>query len=298
MTPAELAGALWRALAIGGAILAVSIAMLREPGSSIRSGPAVALGLALWFAPPALLSLTPKYQMELGPGRGYLPVLVQVFGVALLFACCLRALLRAAAARSRAAAIATIGLASFGAAFVGGVTAFNNFRVLGIQQPERAVRSLLEAGAARGVFSGVPAGSSVLFWDRDVEWSTAVPLFGVPWVELMLADRTDRRYDARVESLRAPDQSIVFSRVLKSGEVYQVPAKSGLSLRTGNAGALEIAVDGKPAPSIGGLGTDVGGCRLAAPEGRRRLGSVRGSPRPRPGAFGQQPRRPARVGGG
>src|SRR6185437_12084437 len=55
--------------------------------------------------------------------------------------------------------------------------------------------------------------------------------------------------------VRAPDQSIVFSRVLKSGEVYKVPAKPGLFLRTGNAGALEIAVDGKPAPSIGGVGT-------------------------------------------
>jgi cytoskeleton protein RodZ len=54
--------------------------------------------------------------------------------------------------------------------------------------------------------------------------------------------------------VRAPDQSIVFSRVLKSGEVYQVPAKAGLFLRTGNAGALEIAVDGKPAPSIGAIG--------------------------------------------
>ena len=55
--------------------------------------------------------------------------------------------------------------------------------------------------------------------------------------------------------VRAPDQSIVFSRVLKSGETYTVPARSGLSLRTGNAGALEIAVDGKTVPPIGGLGT-------------------------------------------
>jgi cytoskeletal protein RodZ len=54
--------------------------------------------------------------------------------------------------------------------------------------------------------------------------------------------------------IRAADQSIVFSRVLKSGEVYTVPARTGLSLRTGNAGALEIAVDGKTVPSIGGIG--------------------------------------------
>jgi len=55
--------------------------------------------------------------------------------------------------------------------------------------------------------------------------------------------------------IRSADQSIVFSRVLKSGEVYNVPVRPGLSLRTGNAGVLEIAVDGKPAPSIGGIGT-------------------------------------------
>jgi cytoskeleton protein RodZ len=54
--------------------------------------------------------------------------------------------------------------------------------------------------------------------------------------------------------VRAPDQSIVFSRVLKSGETYTVPQRSGLSLRTGNAGALEIAVDGKIVPSIGSIG--------------------------------------------
>src|SRR5581483_6267156 len=46
--------------------------------------------------------------------------------------------------------------------------------------------------------------------------------------------------------VRAPDQTVVFSRVLKSGETYKVPARPGLFLRTGNAGALEITVDGKP----------------------------------------------------
>jgi cytoskeleton protein RodZ len=54
--------------------------------------------------------------------------------------------------------------------------------------------------------------------------------------------------------VRASDQSIVFSRVLKAGEVYNVPQRAGLSLRTGNAGVLEISVDGKAVPSIGGIG--------------------------------------------
>ena len=52
----------------------------------------------------------------------------------------------------------------------------------------------------------------------------------------------------------ADDQSIVFSRVLKTGETYHVP-RTGLILRTGNAGALAIAIDGKPAPTIGAIGT-------------------------------------------
>jgi cytoskeleton protein RodZ len=55
--------------------------------------------------------------------------------------------------------------------------------------------------------------------------------------------------------VRTSDQTVVFSRVLKAGEIYHVPGRSGLSLRTGNAGALAIEVDGKTAPSIGPIGT-------------------------------------------
>lgn len=54
--------------------------------------------------------------------------------------------------------------------------------------------------------------------------------------------------------VRGSDDAIVFSRVLKAGETYKVPPKPGLSLRTGNAGALQVLVDGKPVPSIGGIG--------------------------------------------
>jgi cytoskeleton protein RodZ len=60
--------------------------------------------------------------------------------------------------------------------------------------------------------------------------------------------------DCWIQVRSADDQSIVFSRVLKAGETYHVP-RAGLVLRTGNAGALAIAIDGKPAPTIGGIGT-------------------------------------------
>jgi cytoskeleton protein RodZ len=54
--------------------------------------------------------------------------------------------------------------------------------------------------------------------------------------------------------IRNTGQSVLLARVLKSGDVYRVPDQPGLSMRTGNAGGLEITVDGRPAPPIGGLG--------------------------------------------
>ena len=51
--------------------------------------------------------------------------------------------------------------------------------------------------------------------------------------------------------VRDTDQSALFTRVLKAGESYRVPDRPGISLRTGNAGGLEITVDGQPAPSLG-----------------------------------------------
>jgi cytoskeletal protein RodZ len=48
---------------------------------------------------------------------------------------------------------------------------------------------------------------------------------------------------------------LLLTRMLKSGDSYAVPKRSGLILSTGNAGALEILVDGEPVPAIGGEGT-------------------------------------------
>ena len=45
--------------------------------------------------------------------------------------------------------------------------------------------------------------------------------------------------------------TIVFMRILKAGDVYQVPARRGLLLTTGNAGSIEIRVDGRAVPVLG-----------------------------------------------
>ena len=54
--------------------------------------------------------------------------------------------------------------------------------------------------------------------------------------------------------IRDARQSVLLTRVLKAGESCRAPARPGLSMRTGNAGGLEITVDGVPAPPIGGRG--------------------------------------------
>ena len=47
---------------------------------------------------------------------------------------------------------------------------------------------------------------------------------------------------------------LLFTRLLRAGDQYEVPNRPGLSLMTGNAGALELLVDGKVAPAIGVIG--------------------------------------------
>lgn len=51
--------------------------------------------------------------------------------------------------------------------------------------------------------------------------------------------------------IQAPNGSTVVARTLKAGESYTVPDQSGLKLTTGNAGGLEILVNGQPIPSLG-----------------------------------------------
>jgi len=47
----------------------------------------------------------------------------------------------------------------------------------------------------------------------------------------------------------------LFAQVLRAGDSFHVPDRAGLRFDTGNAGGLEITVDGRPVPSVGPSGS-------------------------------------------
>jgi cytoskeleton protein RodZ len=62
---------------------------------------------------------------------------------------------------------------------------------------------------------------------------------------------------ARLESwvqVTNAKKEVVFSRVLRVGETYTVPDEKGLTLTTGNAGGVDILLDGKKLKSLGAVG--------------------------------------------
>lgn len=54
--------------------------------------------------------------------------------------------------------------------------------------------------------------------------------------------------------VRDEENNVLMTRILRMGDTYRAPNRPGLTLLTGNAGALEILVDGNVVPAIGPIG--------------------------------------------
>ena len=135
-------------------------------------------------------------------------------------------------------------------------------------------RTTAEAGSEPGPSREPAAGPAVTSPEQTPAPSTPVPALppAPPPVLVGLAATTQsdgpRAYGivegttrivirATAESwirIRDANQTVLREGFLKAGESYSVPDRPGLSMRTGNAGGLEITVDGNPAPSIGPSG--------------------------------------------
>ncbi|MFQ5938993.1 MAG: helix-turn-helix domain-containing protein [Alphaproteobacteria bacterium] len=135
--------------------------------------------------------------------------------------------------------------------------------------PESEAGEALEAVAspATGGGSASPA--------RDVdprsasEAAPAAPTPPIPETQVATADPqvpmafgeggADARIVLRAKldswvQVRDEENNVLMTRILRLGDTYRAPNRPGLTLLTGNAGALEILVDGNVVPSIGPIG--------------------------------------------
>ncbi|MEP4379145.1 MAG: RodZ domain-containing protein [Alphaproteobacteria bacterium] len=128
---------------------------------------------------------------------------------------------------------------------------------------------------------GTPAGEPAA--DTDVAVVTPAPaelssepaIIALPEIEDPQAsasdaapDREGRTYGARNSAariilraaentwvqVRDEEENVVLTQMLQAGDRYMVPNRGGLRLMTGNAGGLDISVDGESVPAIGARG--------------------------------------------
>lgn len=96
------------------------------------------------------------------------------------------------------------------------------------QQTEASTVPAAETAAAQPATTAAPAGDGIVI--RAVESS---------WVQI-----TD-----------PASGEVVFTGLMNPGTSFDVPSRSGLLLDTGNAGAIDIFVDGATVPKLGGVGS-------------------------------------------
>ncbi len=137
------------------------------------------------------------------------------------------------------------------------------------------------AGASLvGVFSQVPSTAPDVS-PAPVAVATAGAIPAAPAPDALLPDddsRQPRVYGVENETARIvlrarldswvqvynADESLLLTRVLQPGDSYRVPDLAGLTLVTGNAGGLEIEVDGAAVPPLGPVGAIRRGIALDA----------------------------------
>lgn len=116
--------------------------------------------------------------------------------------------------------------------------------------PDVAAGSTAPAPAAPAVAANdIPAAPALpVITGQDGTQQAAAPAEVVKGVVL------EARMDSWIKVVDAKGKTVT-NQVLKAGERYAVPDQPGLILRTGNAGGLDVLVDGRKAPPLGEVGT-------------------------------------------
>lgn len=118
-----------------------------------------------------------------------------------------------------------------------------------------------DVAAARSNSAGSPAAAMAMPTAAPASAAPAAPPDLTPATPQRAAGAADgstriairATADSWVE-IRGPGGSALVARLLRAGDSYHVPDQADLLMRTGNAGGLEITVDGNPVPPIGRIG--------------------------------------------
>jgi cytoskeleton protein RodZ len=118
--------------------------------------------------------------------------------------------------------------------------------------------------------SGVAATPAVLVSVEGDALATKPPASQVGEGRVVLVAR-----DSSWIQLRSADRAFVRSRTLQPGERFVVPERNDLALSTGNAGGLEILLDGRSLGLVGAPGAVVKNLPLAAERLQQRAAAAR-----------------------
>jgi hypothetical protein len=198
------------AFAFAAAAFLMAGVVWRRAGEQPRWCGLLVLGLFLAVLPAPLIAVARKYQLVLQYGIGYLPVYIEYFGVALLFACGVGFLAR----RVRPGGVtakALIGVASLFCAAVAVFHCESNARVVAVwRQPYLTPRREVEEVLGRGrLLEGVPEGATLVVdaFPWDTSWEGG---------ELFYCYHTGIRL-----------KSVFASRAWDTGKVAQLPTQPG-----------------------------------------------------------------------
>ncbi len=150
-------------IAFGGCAWA---ALVRASTDAVDLRFAAWCGAAIAVLPALPIAIVAKYQGELRPGLAYLPVFIQLFGVAMLLSALALAVLRNTRARAVHVALA----ACF--ALTGTVTAAANVRLGRELRGPAIARASLERSLEGGLLHALPDGTTVAFV-QHFDWVSA-----------------------------------------------------------------------------------------------------------------------------
>jgi cytoskeletal protein RodZ len=116
--------------------------------------------------------------------------------------------------------------------------------------------------------SAAPPAAAIAAAPADQTATPAAPAAGETKTRIVVRAKQNSWIQVRDEAAN----ELLVTRLLRTGDSYAVPDRPGLRLSTGNAGALEILVDGAAVPAIGEEGAVRRNVRLDA--GRLKAGQA------------------------